>query len=887
MIRVRRFRDRSDRIGRGSSGRRAAAALVLALGAGLAPAPPARATGAPALRPATEWRDLLAATPGALAEAASAWSNPAMAAAMPGAEWQTLLTADARDGVRGYRRLGGFLAVPGFGLGVVHTRSRQGVRVAGVTDWRMALAGGDRALAVGIALGGSRGDTGVLGGSTLWQVGVVRRIGRRASLGLAGTRSLRTRAASLAGDVALRPLGDRRLTLFASAELARGARADEAPWTAGATIEPVPGILASARFEHDPRRPGDDAVRVTVAVATGAAAGADVAVRSVWVDGHRGPTTYVSHTGFGRRNAVLERLARADRFVRLEVRGPVRLVRRPWFDDATRLRDLLDELDGVRDDPTVAGVALSLSGAAVSPGSAWELVRAIEAVRRVGKRVVVFIDEAGMALYHVASAADRVVMDPSGMLVLPGFATGRTYVAELAQRLGVGVEEWRFREYKSALESFVRRDMSPQDREQRRAIVETFRRVFRDDVAAGRRVRAATVDRWIDDVALLTAQDARREGLVDTLARFADVERIVERELGRRVRLIGPRRTRRFTVADVAWGRRPRVAVVYAVGECAMDSGLRARRLARRLRRIARDDGVRAVVLRVDSPGGSVLASDVVADAVRALRRRKPVVVSQADVAASGGYWISVEADAIVARPTTITGSIGVIAGWVWDAGAGERMGLHTETVAAGRHADLFVRTRLPLLGVGLPHRRVDDAERGRILGTMQTLYDRFVDLVAARRRLPRSRAEGLARGRVWTGADALEHGLVDRLGGLREAVRLAAGRAGLDAQRVRVEYVDFARGVDLADLIGRLFRLGQDRGTTSAAAVASRDAPAPVDPLAHFDALRAAVAPERDAVAELRRVLRHNGRARCRLPAGWLPVDAGAVALGERPIDR
>jgi protease-4 len=196
-----------------------------------------------------------------------------------------------------------------------------------------------------------------------------------------------------------------------------------------------------------------------------------------------------------------------------------------------------------------------------------------------------------------------------------------------------------------------------------------------------------------------------------------------------------------------------------------------------------RDDReVRAVVLRVDSPGGDVLASDLVADAVQRCRKEKPVIVSQAMVAASGGYWVSMYGDSIVAAPNTITGSIGVIGGWVYDRGLKEELGLSTDHVQAGDHADLGFGLRL--FGLELPDRNLTAVERARVDTAMRSLYDDFIAKVAIGRRRTATAIDSVGQGRVWSGRRAVEHGLVDRLGGLDTALRMAAAKAGLDPDR-------------------------------------------------------------------------------------------------------
>jgi protease-4 len=269
---------------------------------------------------------------------------------------------------------------------------------------------------------------------------------------------------------------------------------------------------------------------------------------------------------------------------------------------------------------------------------------------------------------------------------------------------------------------------------------------------------------------------------VDELGRWEELKEAVKKLEDRKIQFVKGGQLANEWYPSKQWGEIPEIAVVYAIGECAMDDGIEARELEKTLRRLRNDSGVKAIVLRVDSPGGSPVASDVVAGQLRRCMEKKPVVVSQGDVAASGGYWLSMCSNQIVAQPTTITGSIGVISGWVWDKGIGEKVGMEGDFVKAGKHADLFYALKPPLLPVAIPHRAVTDEEREEALDGMKSMYSRFVDAVAKNRDMESARVETLAQGRVWTGVEAKANGLVDRIGGLHDAVMIARELAGISA---------------------------------------------------------------------------------------------------------
>jgi len=229
------------------------------------------------------------------------------------------------------------------------------------------------------------------------------------------------------------------------------------------------------------------------------------------------------------------------------------------------------------------------------------------------------------------------------------------------------------------------------------------------------------------------------------------------------------------------WGEPPRIAVLYAIGACDMEKGIRGRVLSEEIRKAREDPRVKAVVLRADSPGGDPLPSDLVAREIRETVKSKPVIVSQGAVAASGGYWISMYGNRIVASPVTITGSIGVIAGFMWNDGFGEKIGFSFDSVRRGEHADFGQGIRLPFLGLMLPERPPSTKERQRAEELIRAEYATFVSQVAESRKLEASFVDSIGQGRVWSGTRGRRNGLVDEIGGLWHSLALAKAAAGLD----------------------------------------------------------------------------------------------------------
>jgi len=703
------------------------------------------------------------------------------------------------------------------------------------------------------------------GRQTALVAGHIWRPGAAVALGLSGIASLQSRAKVGLADAGWRPFGRPWLTLHGYYGLHRGERAADGFWGAGAVLEPLPGLQLGATYRH---RGGEDGV---VDLAVGITLGRQGLTvlprvesggisRTAWLWRGDSPERRLPDTALPRALRPTRRVVTLDLQHRL-----LTYQRYRWFDDRrVAWLDLSRVLDAVAADPAVVGVVLNLSDFHARPSLSWELRRRLADLRRDGKLVAVQLDRAGMLLYDLATVADRVSLDPQGDLTLPGFDLSRTYLRSLLDRLGLGFQALQYFPHKTAVEVLSRDDMSPADREQRQRVLDVIYAQVREDAATGRGFAPASFDSVVDEEVMVLPERALALGLVDTLARWDDLVTWAERRC--RAARSGPPRPGDGPDRDAPngrWGPRPRVAVVYAVGECAMDSGIRGRRLAAHLRALRRDPLVRAVVLRVDSPGGDPLPSELVAAAVRELRRAgKPVVVSQGDVAASGGYWLSMDADEVLTTPWTVTGSIGVISGWLWDRELHEKAGVHADGVSRGRHADLFRTVRYPV-GVDIPARPLNEAELSKARERILALYDGFVDHVAQGRSLPPDSVRAIGGGRVWMGPDAVRLGLCDRLGGLDDAVDRARALAGLPAAvpAVVTEYpprplVELPRlglplpGARLAVPLPSLPGLTAPRPATAA------DAGAAVDPAARLLAL----------LAEWR------GRAWTWLPPGALP---------------
>lgn len=458
------------------------------------------------------------------------------------------------------------------------------------------------------------------------------------------------------------------------------------------------------------------------------------------------------------------------------------------------LRTLVDGLREAASDPKVVGLIAHAGGTQVGLTQADELRRAVLDFRRSGKPTLAWSESfgeitSGMAAYLFASAFEQIWLQPTGDLGMSGVALEPAFLRGAFDKLGIEPQFAQRYEYKSAADTYMAESLTEPHREMLARIADSLLDGVLTDVAAARSLPLERVREAVDQ-APLTAAQALEFGLVDHLgyrdeafaamrARLGDAEEETELRFVERYRKNLP------GVASVTHRGRPVVAVVRADGAIHLGRSGRggpmgghsigSDTLGAALRAVGRDDDVKAVVLRIDSPGGSYVASDAVRREVLNLRESgRPVIASMAGVAASGGYFIAMPCTEIVANPATLTGSIGVLAGKLVVAGGLSRLGINREIVSAGANAAMF------------SGQRPFDEEQWRKLDQwLDLVYADFTAKAAHDRGMPLERLEPLARGRVWTGADAAERGLVDHLGGLERALERACEAAGLDRDGV------------------------------------------------------------------------------------------------------
>jgi len=456
------------------------------------------------------------------------------------------------------------------------------------------------------------------------------------------------------------------------------------------------------------------------------------------------------------------------------------------------LRDVLDGLRRAREDPNVRALVAKVGGHPMPLARAQELRDAVAEFRRGGKRAVAWAETFGESgpgtiAYYLATGFDEIWLQPSGDVAVTGVALEATFLRDALAKAGVTPQLGQRHEYKSAANMLTEQGFTPAHREMIERLVASVMEQVVAGVADGRGMSPDDVRAAVDR-APLSASEAIEAKLVDRLGYrdevYAAVGELAEEQAGADYRLRFVTRYAKVPPAERAreamHRSRPCVALVYGVGGVrlgrtgrgVLGHAMGSNTVSAALRAAVKDDRVKAIVFRVDSPGGSYVASDVIwRETTQARRAGKPLVVSMGDVAASGGYFVSMAADTIVAQPGTLTGSIGVLGGKQVVTDLLSRLGVGHDAVAEGEHARIF-SARQPFT----------ERDWERVNHWLDRIYDDFTAKVAQCRGLSREHVHEVARGRVWTGADAKGHRLVDELGGLELALDLARRKAGLPA---------------------------------------------------------------------------------------------------------
>ncbi len=457
----------------------------------------------------------------------------------------------------------------------------------------------------------------------------------------------------------------------------------------------------------------------------------------------------------------------------------------PFFGyEALTFRDLLGGISRAKEDARIEKLLLHVRPTGLGWGHVAELRDHLLDFKSSGKSLVAFVEYGSNRDYYLASAADQIYLHPRTVLDLRGVRAEATFVREALGKMGVEAEFERFAAYKDAPDMFTRDDMSSASREALEGLVKTVH----DSLVAGlvesrgmeRRHAGSLIARGP-----FTAKEALELDLVDGLHYFDEVKKRMAPEGKDEVATVSVVEYLRAPVNAPAFGTRARIAVIYGIGaivggesteDAMFGRVMGSDTIAKAFESAREDETIDAVVFRIDSPGGSDVASDIIWREATLTREKKPVVVSMADVAASGGYWIATASDAIVAEPTTITGSIGIYAGKFNLRGLYDKIGVSVEGVESSANADFYSSNR-----------SFTPEEREKLRDILEEGYRAFLKRVAESRKKTEDEVHSVAQGRVWSGRDAKEIGLVDELGGFKRALEIAKEKAGFAAD-ARVE---------------------------------------------------------------------------------------------------
>ncbi|MCB9637404.1 MAG: signal peptide peptidase SppA [Myxococcales bacterium] len=474
-----------------------------------------------------------------------------------------------------------------------------------------------------------------------------------------------------------------------------------------------------------------------------------------------------------------------------------------FFSSPKSFRRFLRRIRTAAKTPEVKAVVFRLGGLAVGLAKAEAMHKAILTLRKAGKKTYAMLESGGSADYLVAMACDKVFMPSSGMLLLPGLRSESLYFKKMMDRFGLQGDFVTIGDFKTAPEPFLRESMSDAQRKQVTQLIDDLYQHMISLIVAHRKLPMEKVKDAIDQ-GLWSPGDAKKAGLIDDVIYLNDLySQLRASWKGEKVRFLARFAIKKRQRPTSIWsmfsmllnpkksstkGAQPKIAVVYLDGSIyyggapkglfAEESDIWSDSVIRTLDKVRKLKNLRAVVLRVNSPGGSALASDLIWRKLEQLKRKAPLYVSMGNVAASGGYYISMGADAILAQPTTITGSIGIFAGKVVLRGAMEKLGIAVQSISRGKNASMFSAFET-----------FSASERKALMATLSAAYKDFVNKAATGRKMKPEALLKLAGGRVWTGRQALSNGLVDKLGDLQDTIKLAMTRTGL---KVRPQIVNF-----------------------------------------------------------------------------------------------
>ncbi len=445
------------------------------------------------------------------------------------------------------------------------------------------------------------------------------------------------------------------------------------------------------------------------------------------------------------------------------------------------LRQVIQSIDAAAEDKRIVGLFLDGSKGAGNNGYATmaEVRQALDKFRATGKKIIAYDVDWSEQEYYLASVADQILLNPMGMIKFNGFSSRQVFFKEALDKYGIGVQVVRVGDYKSGVEPFIRQNLSPENRQQTEALLTDLWQKFLVTVGTSRQLSSQELQKIANEKGFIDSEEAKKIGLIDEVAYIDNVTTQLQKLTGQ-----SDTATSSVRKIDLATYIKEggsfnnnvspnKIAVVYAEGSIVGGKGnleqIGSDRFVQEFAKLREDKTVKGIVVRVNSPGGSATASEIILREILLTKKEKPVVVSMGNVAASGGYWISAGADQIFAEENTITGSIGVFGLLPNFAELGNNHGISWDVIKTGEFSD-----------IESPYRPKSDQELAIYQKTVAQVYRLFLNKVSEYRNLPTQKVQEIAQGKVWSGKEAVKIGLVDQIGGLESAIAYVAKQAEL-----------------------------------------------------------------------------------------------------------
>ena len=460
------------------------------------------------------------------------------------------------------------------------------------------------------------------------------------------------------------------------------------------------------------------------------------------------------------------------------------------------LLSYIEAIDAAAEDKNIGMIYMTPENISAGVSQIEELRAALERFRKSGKPVIAYCGNFGNGSYYLASVADKIILDPASESMITGVGSQMIFLKDLLDALGVDVQLIRHGKYKAAGEMFVRSSASPENRLQNEVLINSIWNTMSKQIASSRGFTQEEFNGWVENMELCYPEEYKAKGLIDEVWYKDQVDKyLCEQNGARRIQEVGFVKINKYASKIKKGSRKNKIAVIYADGEI-VDSGSDAdivgTKLAGTIRKVREDSKVKAVVFRVNSPGGSAQASEAIRHELELLRAVKPVIASYSDYAASGGYWISAQSDYIFSDESTVTGSIGVF-GMIPNLGDAIRKNVkvNIESVGSSSHSDMMNGMRM-----------LDETEVAYVQKQIEKIYDDFTGLVSSGRGISKDSVDAIGQGRVWSGADALNIGLVDSLGGLYDAISYAAAKVGLTKADYQLSRYPVVKEVSLLKML-------------------------------------------------------------------------------------